>query len=121
MRVLVTGSRDLTDRKLVWDALMPYGSGHWTLIVGDCPTGADLFARAHFRGSRMRVFTADWATHGKAAGPKRNQAMVDSGADVCLAFLKAGLACRGTRDCASRAELAGIPVRWFMDFTEVSP
>jgi hypothetical protein len=29
---------------------------------------------------------ADWLAHGRAGGPIRNQGMVDSGAEVCLAF-----------------------------------
>jgi len=45
-----------------------------------------------------------------AAGNYRNQDMVDAGADVCLAFYVAGLACVGTSDCDQRAVKAGIPV-----------
>lgn len=46
----------------------------------------------------------------RTAGPDRNQAMVDAGADECLAFLAVGAGNRGTRHCMSAASKAGIPV-----------
>ena len=88
MRILVTGSRELTDRMLVIRAIMNHAASPLTIIVGDCPAGADVFARAV--DADFRVHRSDWKTHGKAAGPRRNQAMVDSRADVCLAFYRAG-------------------------------
>jgi hypothetical protein len=54
---------------------------------------------------------ADWAVKHRAAGPIRNQEMVDSGADECLAFI--GVGSTGARDCARRAEAAGIRTRRF--------
>jgi hypothetical protein len=120
MRILVTGSRDLTDDALVRDALInaiPLDAADVTIVVGDCPTGADRFARgfADFDGDAADVHIADWTTHGKAAGPLRNQAMVDSGADVCLAFYRQGASNRGTSDCVRRARASGIEV---YEFTE---
>ena len=117
MRILITGSRDLTDVLLVNDAIQNVvdSSGPVSLVVGDCPTGADRFAREYFRISGaldlVDVHYADWTTHGRAAGPLRNQAMVDSGADLCLAFYREGAGNRGTRDCVRRARAAGIEVR----------
>jgi hypothetical protein len=43
------------------------------------------------------------------AGGRRNQDMVDLGADVCLGF-PWGPSRSGTRDCMTRATQAGIPV-----------
>jgi hypothetical protein len=45
-----------------------------------------------------------------AAGPLRNQLMVDLGADKCVAF-PLGDGWSGTRDCMRRAVKAGIAVR----------
>lgn len=127
MRILITGSRDLTDANVVVEAITNLSaSAPVTIVVGDCPTGADLFARGFWgqiiadrhhpeTPDNLRVFKADWQAHGKAAGPLRNQAMVDSGADVCLAFYKQGAGNRGTSDCVTRARAAGIPVK---EFTE---
>lgn len=128
MRILVTGSRELTDVDLVRDEIVDATDtpAPWTMVVGDCPTGADKFAREFWQEvieeptnpedqSNLDVHTADWTTHGKAAGPLRNQTMVDSGADICLAFYREGAGNRGTADCVRRARTAGIEVH---EFTE---
>jgi len=112
MRLLITGSRNLTDSLRVVDAIHNVCRDYKTLpqiVVGDCPTGADQFARewAEYNFLEPEVYVADWDKHGKAAGPKRNQAMVDSGANLCLAFPEGDS--RGTRDCIRRALVAGIP------------
>jgi hypothetical protein len=50
----------------------------------------------------------DGSTYCPAAGAFRNQAMVDLGANVCLAFPLGKSV--GTRDCMRRAKAAGIRV-----------
>lgn len=132
MRILVTGSRDWADRNAVYRALNQvcddfglnyppdeYGNtmpdpSRITVVHGHCPTGADQIADdwcigAFFEAERH---PADWDRHGKAAGPIRNQEMVDLGADLVLAFPARGIS-RGTWDCVDRAREAGIPVRIF--------
>lgn len=117
IRILVTGSRHWTSRTAVDHALSTArydlaGGGPITVVHGDCPAGADLFASLWARkvaGIDEEAHPADWDTHGRAAGPIRNQQMVDAGADVCIAFLMPDS--RGTRDCMRRAHAAGIPVR----------
>jgi hypothetical protein len=126
MRVLITGSRRTTlaeddfIRSTVnavyrdWiDQLETDPDHEFVLVDGDCPYGgADVACRTWvaIRGPRVRSeqHPADWNTHGKAAGPIRNQAMVDLGADLCLAFPRADS--KGTWDCVRRAADAGIPV-----------
>ena len=121
-RVLVTGSRSWKDRKTVWDALWAeleyahYTLGTELLVVhGGCPTGADDIADRWAYGMnamgwpvKVERHPADWETHGKAAGPMRNQLMVDLGAEVCHAFPLGES--RGTRHCMGRAMAAAIPV-----------
>lgn len=137
-RVLVTGSRDWPDPKPVICALnsqwlKAHKKGQTLVVVqGECPKGADLFAAewAQFREDRgFRVknesHPADWdrdcdyhCTHpprwkwGKPycplAGHMRNQAMVDLGADMCIAFPLRDS--RGTWDCMKRAKKAGMSV-----------
>lgn len=52
-------------------------------------------------------FKADWKKHGKAAGPIRNQKMIDQGKpDLVIAFPGG----RGTADMVRRATQAGIAV-----------
>lgn len=67
-------------------------------------------------GHVPEIHPAEWHVHGPAAGPMRNQAMVDLGADVCFAFgelqrMKRGkLRNTGTGDCVERCRKAGIRV-----------
>jgi hypothetical protein len=112
-RVLVTGSRSWADKDVLWDALDQQREQYGLIVVvhGGCPTGADWLAWkwCHARGVACEVHTADWTTHGKAAGPLRNQRMVDLGADVCLAFPFGES--KGTRHCMKAAKKAGIPIK----------
>jgi hypothetical protein len=114
-RIIVTGSRSWTDEQAVWDALDQATAGHdpanLVIVHGDCRTGADRYAItwAAVRRVSHEAFFANWAQHGKAAGPIRNRAMVNAGADLVLAF-PLGTS-RGTRDCMAAARNAGIPVK----------
>ena len=117
MRILITGSRDWPDPDIIARAILELNDNNqldWdTLVIvhGDCPTGADAMAEQF--AQRYDVQTerhpADWKAFGKFAGPKRNQEMVDLGANVCLAFPMAGS--RGTMHCIKAAKAAGIPVK----------
>lgn len=49
-------------------------------------------------------------SYNKAAGFERNQRMVDSGADLCIAFFKNGSGNKGTKHCSDLARKAGIEV-----------
>lgn len=119
VRILITGSRDWADwhrvQIAIREALFAYQDSRDRLsdavVVHGGARGADACAAvvAPRMGLRTEEHRADWARDGKAAGPLRNQRMVDLGADVCLAFPMPGS--RGTWDCVRRAEAAGIPVQ----------
>ena len=115
MRILITGSRRWTDQAIIEAALRRTTAGlkprAVTVVHGACPYGgADIIAAsiADRLGFVVEPHPAPWTVHGKAAGPMRNQEMVDLGADVCLAFPEPDS--RGTWDCVARADSAGIPV-----------
>lgn len=113
-RILITGSRDWDNEPILWGAMEQEWVNGCTYIVGDCPTGADHLAYDYWQkmlanSSFLEKYYAKWFQHGRAAGPLRNQEMVDTGADICLAFRKNNS--RGTRDCIIRAEAADIPIR----------
>src|SRR5690606_11824331 len=77
-----------------------------TLVHGGAP-GADseaAYVAAYLLEWPVEAHPADWQRHGRAAGPIRNQQMVDSGADLVIAFPGG----RGTADLIRRAP--GIPV-----------
>lgn len=125
-RVLVTGSRNWQTVGVVRGALdeilgsLP-DDQPLVVVHGDCPTGADIMAKTWALTRFTPVCTDDyelvteeahpaaWHVHGNAAGPIRNKAMVDKGADVCLAFIRNGS--RGASHTADLAEQAGIPTR----------
>lgn len=105
-RILITGSRDWTDVDPIRAALLEHGPG---VVVHGAARGADTIAGeiAASLGWLVEAHPADWG-HGRSAGVRRNQAMVDLGADVCLAFPLPGSV--GTWDCIRRATAAGIMV-----------
>ncbi len=110
MRVLVTGGRSYANLERHHEVMNSlWHRGVDTILVGDA-AGADsltrLWAQANARHVVLKVFEADWNRLGAAAGPKRNQRMVDAKPDLCVAFPGG----RGTADCVAKARRAGIPV-----------
>jgi isopentenyl diphosphate isomerase/L-lactate dehydrogenase-like FMN-dependent dehydrogenase len=76
---------------------------------GEAPGVDQMWKRAgHASRWERDSMPADWNALGKAAGPVRNQAMVDKGADLCVGIVTT-IESVGTRDCLQRAHLAGIP------------
>jgi hypothetical protein len=110
LRLLVCGGRDYTDRTRVFKALDTVNArrGISLLIHGGAP-GADSLAGewAKLRKVEVKVYPADWDTHGKAAGPLRNQQMIDDGKPDAVVSLPGGV---GTADMTQRAEAAGLKV-----------
>lgn len=127
-RILITGSRDWTDRAAIHRAIANEAMmGSIVVVHGHCPSGADAIADewVGVTGVYVERYPADWERscdsscyhrprfkNGKPycpmAGHLRNQQMVDRGADVCYAFPLPDS--RGTKDCIRRAKKAGIKV-----------
>lgn len=77
-----------------------------TVISGGA-RGADFLARcyAKYCGWEYQEFLADWKKYKAAAGPIRNQWMLDEGKpDLVIAFPGG----KGTADMVSRARKAGV-------------
>lgn len=119
MRVIVTGSRKWEQPSVVYDALNEVYQQHgpFTLVHGACATGADFYAHRWYEvaGRALGVgeikYRAEWARHGRAAGPRRNAVMVHAGADLVLAFpLPGGSGTQGTMELA---RAAGIEIKEF--------
>ena len=109
-RVLVTGSRTWSDTEAIRAGLARvWGDGAAVLITGGCPVGADALAEACWRawGGRVEAHPANWARHGRAAGPRRNAAMIAAGAQVCVAFIRD--TSPGATHTVQLARAAGIP------------
>lgn len=112
--VIITGSREFYDWQLLFNSVNDLGRNplHMLLKFGDCKTGADHYAYMYAEATMcsFRKFEANWLRFGKAAGPRRNHEMVDSGADLVLGFPEDSS--RGTKDCCEYAFKQGIPVRF---------
>jgi YspA, cpYpsA-related SLOG family len=111
MRVLVCGGRDFSDADLLCrelDCIHAHTpiSG---IIEGGAAGADDLAAKWSAKtGLPQGVrFYADWAKHGRAAGPIRNQRMLDEGKPDLVVAFPGG---RGTADMVRRAKKAGVEV-----------
>lgn len=124
MRVIVCGSRDLKDPAIVQAALAEhlFFQGELVVVVhGACPTGADKFAsdwvKTTLAAQHPTPFLVEephlarWERYGNAAGPRRNTEIALLGADLLLAFLARGFACRGTWDMVHKGAGQGIECR----------
>lgn len=109
MRVLVCGSRDFNNRKLLDETLD--GVEITTIIEGEA-RGADTLAREYGERRSLDVlpFPALWDKYGKSAGPIRNAQMLsEGGPELVVAFRRPGS--RGTQNMIDQAMKAGIETR----------
>ena len=106
MRLIVTGGRNYADRAHVWQVLNRiHAEAPITMLVHGAAAGADRLAAewAVARGVPQEPHPADWRRFGKGAGPQRNRAMLNSGADAFVAFPGG----RGTANMVAVAEDRG--------------
>ena len=109
-RVLITGSRTWTDKVTIYAMLnMIQGMypGPYQLIHGDA-AGADKLAAtvATELGWTLRPFPVtprEWREYGRAAGPKRNQRMIDEGVPQVAVVFRQNMSA-GSSDCKRRSE-----------------
>jgi len=117
MRVLVCGSRKWKDYDKVYRVLKSMAPRVKLVIEGGAP-GADTCAREAAKELRLPwvEFPADWMKYGKAAGPKRNQEMLDKAKPtLVLAFHEDWKLGVGTQDMITRALKAKLPIRIYPD------
>ena len=121
--ILVCGGRDFLDKGSVVNELdgiceergwitEPSEDGNYlpsVKIITGGAFGADRLAEdwAIINYCPLQVFPADWKSHGRAAGPRRNAQMLSAGKpDVVMAFPGG----RGTADMVAKARAAGVEV-----------
>jgi len=113
MRILVAGDRFWVCYELAASILRRlvdrYGAD--ITIVHGGATGVDeSFARAcRELEVTAEPHIAEWRWHGNTAGPKRNRAMVEAGAAMCIALHRDIKASKATKDCVRQALAARIP------------
>lgn len=78
MKVIVAGSRTITDYKIVEDAINESGFNITEVICGKAK-GVDLLGEIYGKENNISIkyFTPDWKTYGKKAGMIRNKMMGD--------------------------------------------
>jgi hypothetical protein len=108
-RVLVCGGRDYDDAARL-NAILD--RAHWAnpiicLIHGAAQGSAALAAKwARDSGVPCSAYPAYWERDGKAAGPLRNQRMLDQGKPHLVIAFPGG---NGTADMIRKAAAAGVP------------
>lgn len=114
MRMLVCGSRDWTDRVVMFACLDAIaGVLDITEVIEGEQRGADLMARAWASESGISCigYPADWPHRGKAAGTERNERMLAATPGLVVAFPLPQS--RGTWHMVTIARAAGVTT-WVM-------
>lgn len=118
MRVIVTGSRNWTSRRIIRDAFDMLDGKTITIVHGACPKGADALAdeiAQDLHGFKIERHPAKWKTPkgvNRRAGFDRNTKMAKKGADLCLAFWDGYSA--GTKHMIGEAKKQEIPVKVYL-------
>ena len=89
-KLMVCGSRTITNRALIFDNIEKITYEHLNkkiIIIEGEARGVDSIAKDYALINHLEVmsFPADWATYGKKAGMLRNEDMVKT-CDFCLIF-----------------------------------
>jgi len=111
MKVLVTGDRNWNRMDIIERELRKLSKD--TIIIHGAARGVDTIAGfvAERLGMKVIPFPAKWHIYGRAAGPIRNQQMIDQGKpDIVLAFHDFLEKSKGTKDMINRARNVGIKV-----------
>lgn len=110
MKLLVCGGRNYLRGDVVfWTLDRAHAHRTISLLIHGGADGADTLAGAWAmeRGIPCEIYPANWHRDGKAAGPIRNQYMLEQARpDGVLAFPGG----RGTADMVKRARAAGVLV-----------
>ncbi len=112
MKVVIAGSRHLSNYDLLLQAIEESGFSITCIVQGDA-TGADRLGKRYADENEIPLltFAANWDEHGKAAGPIRNSEMIDSVKDEQAGFILLwdGKS-RGSWDCLKKAYAAGLAI-----------
>ncbi|WP_457617556.1 DUF2493 domain-containing protein [Lutibacter sp.] len=112
MKLIIAGGRNFTNYKKlcqICDQLFQ-DQTNIEIVSGAYYKGADELGEqyAKERGYKITYFPANWKHYGKAAGPKRNQAMANY-ADALIAFWDGKS--KGTKNMIDLAKSRGLKVK----------
>lgn len=114
MRILVCGDRNWRRMDIIERELKKFPPG--TVVIHGAAKGADTLGGfvADKLGFKVIPFGAKWHMYGRAAGPIRNQVMIDDGKpELVLAFHENISESIGTKDMVNRAKGHRIKVEIF--------
>lgn len=118
-KVLVCGQRDFVNKIYLFRVLDDLHQMHDIYrIVHGAARGADSLAGAWAseRGIMCASYPANWSKYGKAAGPIRNQEMLDmENPDFVVAFFNDLVNSKGTKDMVKRSLKAYKRVHMYED------
>lgn len=119
LKILVCGGREFEDYELAKNVISEaikskaIENADVEIVSGHCK-GADMLGEKYAteHGTMLKIFKAEWSLYGRAAGPKRNKAMIDyistSERKMVIAFVRKNSV--GTRNTIKQAQKAGIEV-----------
>ena len=90
-RIVIAGCRDYNNydeaKEFIDFCLHNIRRENDIIIVSGCASGADALGERYGKenGFEIERYPADWDTHGKSAGPKRNKQMAEVG-DYVICF-----------------------------------
>ena len=116
MLILICGDRNWIDRAAIRRELLHFKPTSDTIMHG-AARGADRIAgeEAQDLGFTVRSYPAKWDEYGKAAGPIRNQVMLDQNPELVLAFHPNIAQSKGTGDMVRRSRAKGVKVEVFSE------
>lgn len=111
--ILVCGDRSYDDVDTITQVLEKYRKKYVSICIihGAC-SGADTIAQAYADYFKVpsKSYPALWREHGRAAGPIRNQQMLDEGKpSLVLAFHRDIKSSKGTKNMIAKATSKNIP------------
>jgi len=108
MRVLIAGGRKFNDVAFLSKYLEKY-VGAVSLVISGTAKGADRLGEkwAKSNGVPVERYPAQWSRYGAAAGPIRNQKMLDKGKPDLVVVFKGGT---GSAHMAKIARKSGVKV-----------
>lgn len=110
MKLIIAGTRTFTDYQM-FKTLLHYFINvlDITEVVSGAAKGVDELGELFAQNQKLpvKIFKADWTTHGKSAGPKRNKQMAEY-ADALFAICINGS--RGTLNMIQQAKEKGLKV-----------
>jgi len=108
MKVIIAGGRDYHNYETLLEAITESQFDITTVVSGGA-NGVDALGEryAEEMNKTLNVYEADWATHGRAAGPIRNRKMAEN-AEALIAIWDGQS--RGTKNMIETATKKGLRV-----------